>query len=194
MQRRIRDLAVLKDDLRARVDMVAYIGRTIELSQRGGNWFGLCPFHSETTPSFNVTPGKGTGVWSCLGCRESGDLFTFVQQTESCNFLDALKKIAEDVGFDLNAYYRELTAEEEEREGQFAFMSQVADVLHQQLLTFPQHVRFFTDRGINVETLEKFKIGFCPSYAFFEALIPDPQAQIVVEANEPTRRNIFDGT
>lgn len=188
--RRIRDLSVLKEDLRAKTDLAAFVSRYVTLTQRGKNFWANCPFHEETTPSFNVTPEKG--VWSCLGCRESGDLFTFAQKMHNGSFADALEIVAESTGFDLEPYYRELTPEEELREQRYEVMAQVADAMHEQLLLNPTMLSFYAERGINRDTLALFKIGFCPSLAWLQTLVT-PDILDFIEPNYGNRGNLFDG-
>lgn len=190
MARRIRDLTSLKEDLRGRADIVAIIGAYVPLSQRGRNWFGCCPFHDENTGSFNVTPEKD--VWSCLGCREAGDLYEFVQRMHGCSFVEALEIVAEAINFNLEPYYRELTPAEQLREDQYAVLAQVNDLFHQALLASPTHINFFAQRGIEIETLAAFKVGYCPSIAWLRAQVDDS----VLDIMDPTVGNrdlIFDG-
>lgn len=190
--RRIRDIAQLKEDLRARADIVSVIGSyfTDGLEQKGKNWWACCPFHEESTASFNVTPERG--LWSCLGCRETGDLYAFVQRMHGASFPEAIEIIAEHSRFDLTPYYRELSPEEQLREDQYAVMAQVSDLFHQALLLSPQHLNFFEQRGIDRDTLAAFKIGYCPSIAWLEAQV-DASVLALMEPSETQRRTLFDG-
>ena len=71
----------------------------MSLKKRGKNYIGLCPIHSEKTPSFTVSPDKR--IWHCFGCRESGDLISFVQKIDNLSFFDAVVHISKVVGIDL---------------------------------------------------------------------------------------------
>lgn len=85
------------ETIKRQVDLVEYIGRFTKLTRAGRNYRGLCPFHSEKTPSFYVFPERGT--WRCFGaCGEGGDLFTFVQKREGVDFRAALRQLAEEAG------------------------------------------------------------------------------------------------
>lgn len=190
MARRIRDLTALKEALRGAADIAAIIGGYVELEKRGRNLFGKCPFHNENTGSFNVTPEKD--VWSCLGCREAGDLYEFIQRMHGCSFVESLEIVAERIGFDLQPYYRELTPAEQLREDQYTALGSVADLFHQALLESPQHINFFSQRGIEAETLAAFKIGYCPSIAWLKAQVDDAVLRIM-DPNEGNRNLIFDG-
>ena len=86
-------------DLLARVDIVDIVGRHVDLKKAGINHKGLCPFHGEKTPSFTVSPSRQT--FHCFGCREHGDVITFIRQMEQLNFrqaLDALDNYLEEYG------------------------------------------------------------------------------------------------
>ena len=82
--------------IRDRTDLVELIGRHMALKKAGRSYKGLCPFHHEKTPSFNVNPDRGT--FYCFGCHEGGDAFAFVQKTEGLGFLDAVRSLARDCG------------------------------------------------------------------------------------------------
>src|SRR2546427_4890809 len=79
--------------LKARADFVAIASRYTRLSRAGRQYVGRCPFHSERRPSFYVEPQRK--IWKCFGCQAGGDLFAFVMRAEGCDFLDALRIVAE---------------------------------------------------------------------------------------------------
>jgi DNA primase len=80
-------------DLRDRVNIVDVIARSVTLKKAGSRYKGLCPFHQEKTPSFHVNPDMG--VYKCFGCGKSGDLITFVRETEGLNFVEAVETLGE---------------------------------------------------------------------------------------------------
>lgn len=86
----------LVEDVRDRVGLVALVGRDVGLKRRGRAHWGLCPFHSERTPSFTVSEERGT--WRCYGCGRSGDCFGWVMERRGTGFRDALRELAEAVG------------------------------------------------------------------------------------------------
>src|SRR6185295_17815523 len=79
------------NEIRARADIVAVIGQHVQLKKAGRNWKGLCPFHGEKTPSFNVSPDKG--FFHCFGCQKHGDVFTFVMELEGKSFVEAAEQL-----------------------------------------------------------------------------------------------------
>src|SRR3954464_1461562 len=88
------------DEIKRRLDPVEYIGRATPLQKAGRNFRGLCPFHTEKTPSFYVFPDRGS--WRCFGtCGEGGDLFSFVQKRENLDFRGALRLLADEAGIEL---------------------------------------------------------------------------------------------
>src|SRR5580698_1797627 len=78
-------------EIRSRADIVAVIGQHVQLKKAGRSWKGLCPFHGEKTPSFNVMPEKG--FFHCFGCHETGDVFKFVMHMEGKTFVEAVEQL-----------------------------------------------------------------------------------------------------
>ena len=88
-----------KERVRQATDFVALVGETVELRQRGQEFWGCCPFHGEKSPSFKVNPN--TGLWHCFGCGEGGDVFSYVQRRENLEFPDAIRYLADRAGIEL---------------------------------------------------------------------------------------------
>src|SRR5437660_6415259 len=88
------------DEIRERTDLVALIGKHVELKKSGRSWKGCCPFHGEKTPSFYVTPEMH--IYKCFGCQAGGDAISFVQRYFGKSFIDAVKDLAKDLGIDLD--------------------------------------------------------------------------------------------
>src|SRR5437868_9681591 len=87
------------DQIKSKIDIVSLISSYIKLDKAGTNFKGRCPFHNEKTPSFFVSPDRGN--YYCFGCQAKGDIFTFVQEFESLDFVGALKVLAEKAGVTL---------------------------------------------------------------------------------------------
>src|SRR5580698_3079084 len=79
--------------VKERTDLVALVGETVKLTRRGRRFLGLCPFHQEKTPSFNVNPDSG--FFHCFGCKESGSAVDFVMKQEGATFPEAVRALAE---------------------------------------------------------------------------------------------------
>ena len=88
-----------KERVRQATDLVALVSETVELRQRGQEFWGCCPFHGEKNPSFKVNPN--TGLWHCFGCGEGGDVFSYVQKRENLEFPDAIRYLADRAGIEL---------------------------------------------------------------------------------------------
>lgn len=91
-----------KDEVKDKIDIVDYIGRTVALKPSGRNFRGLCPFHQEKSPSFFVSPERQS--YHCFGCGESGDIFSFYEKIEGVSFWQALKDLAVDAGVELTDF------------------------------------------------------------------------------------------
>lgn len=86
--------------VRSKTDIVDLIGEYVQLTKRGKNWFGLCPFHGESTPSFSVSEDKQ--LFHCFGCGASGNAITFVMDIENSPFTEAVVKLAERTGIEID--------------------------------------------------------------------------------------------
>jgi DNA primase len=143
-----------------RLDAAEVVSQYTRLEKRGGRYWGLCPFHTEKTPSFTVTPDKG--VFYCFGCQKGGSLFTFVMEAEKLPFLEAVRLLAGKAGV-------ELEVEEDEDSGRrkayLELYRRVAGSLHFILLNHPDagQARAYLDkRGFRKESLERFSVGYAP--------------------------------
>jgi DNA primase len=90
------DLRSVSDEIRGHLDLVELIGRFVRLRPAGENWKGLCPFHAEKTPSFNVNPRKG--IFKCFGCGVGGDAFAFIMRQDKLSFPEAVRELARIAG------------------------------------------------------------------------------------------------
>src|SRR5690554_7617650 len=86
----------LIEEIRTKSDIVDVISDYMQLTKRGRNWFGLCPFHGENTPSFSVSSDKQ--IFHCFGCGAGGNAITFLMDIEQLSFPDAISKLGERVG------------------------------------------------------------------------------------------------
>ena len=86
--------------LKQKNDIVSVIGKYVHLEKKGGRYWGCCPFHNEKTPSFSVSD---EGLFYCFGCKETGDVISFVMKYESCDFSEAVKILAKNAGMEVPA-------------------------------------------------------------------------------------------
>jgi DNA primase len=149
------------DEIKRRVDLVEFIGRTTRLQKSGRNFRGLCPFHTEKTPSFYVFTDRAT--WRCFGsCGEGGDLFSFVQKRDSVEFKDALRELAREAGVELSAG----SSERRSKVDRLASAMAAAVTYYEQRLAGPEGEAaraYLTDkRGIRPDTIAAFHVGWAP--------------------------------
>ena len=95
------------NDIIAKTDIVDIIGEQVALSKKGKSYFGLCPFHSEKTPSFSVEPERK--IYNCFSCGEKGNPITFLQKTKNLSFVEAVEVLADkaNVSIDITKYKKE---------------------------------------------------------------------------------------
>jgi len=156
-----------KDRVRDAVDMIELVSARTELRRAGpSSYEGLCPFHDERTPSFGIDPLKK--VYYCFGCQASGDVFTFVQETEGLDFKGALELLAERYGIELQREAEDPRAAErrQRRERLLALLSRTAAYYERYLWESTEAARareYLEGRGLREETLREFHVGYAPS-------------------------------
>ncbi len=156
--------------IRDRTDIVAVVSESVpSLKKRGRRFLGLCPFHKEKTPSFNVN--QDTGVYHCFGCKESGDVFTFLQKADGYTFHEAVRALAERAGIVIEEERGVLPSEadrhKKEREALYAAMTMAAVYYEEQLRTHPQKQLAVDelarrDLALDCEAMQAFRIGYAP--------------------------------
>ena len=144
-------------EIKSRLDIVAFVQQNVRLAKAGVNWKGLCPFHSEKTPSFIVSPTRQT--WHCFGCSKGGDIFKFVMELENIEFREALKSLADRAGVELT---REDPKLRTARERMFSIMEAATLFFQKQLEKTPAVLEYLKKRGLKPETIKDFRIGYAP--------------------------------
>lgn len=145
------------DELKSKIDLVQLVSSSVPLSRRGGRWWGCCPFHHEKTPSFTVD--ERMGIFYCFGCHESGDAISWVQKTESMEFMDAVKMLARQVGMTVPETNVEKGAYQQ-KERLFEMMRLAAKHYYRNFTQNQEARRYMLGRGLREETLRKFGIGY----------------------------------
>ena len=149
-------------EIKAKLDLVEYIGRQTRLQKAGRNFRGLCPFHTEKTPSFYVFPDRGT--WRCFGsCGDGGDIFSFAQKRENLDFRGALQQLALEAGV-------QLTAESAQKRGRaeklMALMSAAVEYYQRCFrdadIGAAARAYIYEKRGLTEEAVQSFRIGWAP--------------------------------
>lgn len=149
------------DEIKDRLDLAEVVGRHVHLQKSGRNLKGLCPFHTEKTPSFYIFPDSQR--WHCFGCGKGGDIFNFVTEFEGLDFRTALEELARQAGVEVHPRTPEQIEAESESERLRNLMQSAAEYYHTLLLTAPQaaHARDYLERrGFTRETIDTFQLGY----------------------------------
>lgn len=154
------------DRIYAAAKIEEVVGEQVTLRRRGANLLGLCPFHTEKTGSFTVSPSKG--IYKCFGCGAAGNAINFVMQIENCTYAEALRTLAQKYHIPIEE--RELTTEEKQAEDDRAAMFVVNEWANQwfqdQLWNTDEGravgLSYFIERGLTEVTIRKFQLGYSP--------------------------------
>jgi DNA primase len=149
------------DTVKERVDIVQLISERVQLKKTGRAYSGLCPFHAEKTPSFTVDPDRRT--YHCFGCSRHGDVFTWLEELDGLEPVEALKVLADRAGVELTS---RRDPAEQEREKRLLAANDTAHFYFRQALRGTDRgkevARYLEGRGIHSETVEKFGLGYAP--------------------------------
>jgi DNA primase catalytic core len=155
------------DEIKARLDIVDYVGRFVPLKRAGRTWKACCPFHAEKTPSFVVNPDRQS--WRCFGqCGVGGDVISFAMKQHNWSFAEALAELGKQVGVEVRQRTPEQRAEDDRYDRLRGLMNVAAEAFHRALLNpddpgAVNALRYAREkRGFNDETLLKFMIGYAP--------------------------------
>jgi len=160
---------MIPDDVIAQVrdaaDIVAVIGQHVQLKRAGTSWKGLCPFHGEKTPSFNVIPAKQ--FFHCFGCQKNGDVFSFLMELEGKSFVEVAEELAGRFGIVIPRIEEspELRRARGERVAMLA-MNKLATAFYREMLADPKRGEpgraYLARRGVLAETADRFQLGYAP--------------------------------
>lgn len=153
------------DELKARSDISDIASSYVSLKRRGRNLVGLCPFHGEKTPSFNIYPENGS--FYCFGCGAGGDVITFVRKIENLDYIDAVKFLAQRAGMDMpeNSYDSSMS---ELRRRIFEANREAGRFYYSTLYTAAgkSGLDYLRGRGLSERTIKRFGLGFSPDNRF----------------------------
>ncbi|RGY88636.1 DNA primase [Streptococcus anginosus] len=148
------------------VNIVEIIGEVVALTKAGRNYLGLCPFHGEKTPSFNVVEEKQ--FYHCFGCGKSGDVFKFIEEYRGVSFMDAVQIVADRAGFPLEIKHsrKELSTHTHPHQALYDIHAEAARFYHAVLMTtkIGEEARsYLYERGLTDEVIKHFQIGLAPN-------------------------------
>lgn len=146
------------DEIRDRADIVDLIGEYVDLKRSGSNYMGLCPFHSEKTPSFSVSPSKS--IFKCFGCGVGGDVITFVMKRENLSFPDAVEFLADKYNVRLEVYKDE-NKEAREKRNRLYEINREAGLHFLKNYEASQKVQLYLkNRMLSDKTIRSYGIGY----------------------------------
>ncbi len=147
------------EEVRRTADIVRFVSDHVQLRKVGGSWKGLCPFHNEKTPSFNVSADRGR--FHCFGCGEGGDVFKFAMLHEKANFPEAIEIVARRFGMQVPERTNEQTPDRKEREQLLGVLEAAAEHFAANLWAPPgtKARDYLLGRGFRKETLERIRAG-----------------------------------
>jgi DNA primase len=162
------------EEIRDRADILEIVGEVVRLKKRGRNWVGLCPFHTEKSPSFTVTPEKQ--MYYCFGCQAGGNVFTFLMEHERMEFPDAVRTLGQRVGVEVPE--REATEAADPNAPIHLANRLAAEFYHRRLLESEDAAaarEYLKSRGVGAEIQEAFLLGWAPES--WDALIGEASRQ-----------------
>lgn len=158
------------EEIRKANDIVDIIGEYIQLKKQGRNYFGLCPFHGEKTPSFSVTQEKQ--IFHCFGCGKGGNVITFLMEMENYSFYEALQFLADRSGIQLPETNKSVSTLSQETQDILSAHEWLTKLYHH-LLRFTKDGKegysYLKNRGVNDEAIDEFQLGFAPNVKNFTA-------------------------
>src|SRR3989441_1963867 len=151
-------------EVKAKVDLVKVVQEHVRLTKRNKDFWGLCPFHEEDSPSFKVNPQMQS--WYCFGCERSGDVFTFVELIEKTDKRGALQLLAERAGVELRKLSPEQRERSDMRKRLLAMLKLAAQFYEYVLWSTPAGEpgrRLLGSRQVKEETARRFQVGYDPA-------------------------------
>jgi len=158
-------------EVKQATDIVDLISERVELKKQGHRLVGLCPFHSENSPSFSVSPEKG--MYHCFGCGAGGNVFTFVMETEGLSFPETVERLATRANITVEGGVpgdEELSHDQQIRKQMRDAHRVVAELYHEVLMKTEAGdvgLTYLTNRGLHEETIAAYKIGYAPDQRRF---------------------------
>jgi len=146
------------EQIKQRISVIDLIQSYIKLDKAGVNFKARCPFHSEKTPSFVVSPSRD--IWHCFGCNRGGDIFAFVMEIEGVEFIEALRILAERAGIKLKMEDPRLR---NERTRLLEVMKDAVDFYRSELIQREEVLEYLRKRGLKDSTIQLYLLGYAPS-------------------------------
>ena len=169
------------DEIRARIGLSDIVSRSVKLQQRGREHTGLCPFHTEKSPSFTVSNEKG--FFHCFGCGAHGDAIGFLMRNDGLAFPEAVERLAAEAGLEVPVSTPEERDREQRRAGLFEVMDAACGFYETQLRSPGGRAAldYLRGRGLTDETIARFRLGFAPpGNSLKTALMSDAMPEVLL--------------
>jgi DNA primase len=150
------------DEIKDRLDIIEVIGGYIKLQKTGQNFRALCPFHSEKTPSFFVSPVRQ--IWHCFGCQKGGNIFQFIMDIERVEFGDALRLLAQRAGVELKKQDPKIKSQRERLYEICEITTKFFEKQLEESKIGKQAKKYLLERKINEKSLKKWRLGYAPDF------------------------------
>ncbi|WP_244833273.1 DNA primase [Clostridium sp. BJN0001] len=187
----------LIEQIKEQNNIVDIISEDIHLKKTGKNYFGLCPFHNDKSPSLSVSEDKQ--IYKCFSCGEAGNVITFIMKYKKMSFIEALKYLADKVGISFDLGYKEDKELINKKNTILKINVESARFYFRNLQKFKKAKDYFLNRGIREETIRRFGLGYAPMS--FNALLnylrrKGYKNDILIESgvisNNPEKKTIYD--
>ena len=180
------------EKIKEKLDVQDVIGSYIKVERAGGNFKANCPFHNEKTPSFFISPSRGT--YYCFGCGAKGDIFTFVQEFEGTDFIGSLKILADRAGITLEQVNPK---EKSESDRLHEVLELATQYFEKNLTENSKAIEYLANRGLTEETRNSWRIGYAPNewralHTYLKTLkVTDSELEAVglIKRSEKTRED-----
>lgn len=161
------------DEVKNYQDIVAIINHYVPLTRRGRNYVGLCPFHSERSPSFTVSPEKK--IFHCFGCHESGDIISFVSKIDNLTFSESIEQVAHLAGIEVHVEHLSGydSKQDIDKKSLLACYSALTNAFSNALKKEPAVLSYLKERGISEESISMFSLGYSSPSLSVESLIKE---------------------
>ena len=174
-------------ELVSRADIVEIVGRSVQLKKGGANFMGLCPFHSEKSPSFSVSPSKQ--FYHCFGCGKNGNAISFLIENNGMTFIEAVQDLAQQFGMqipedDATPQDRERAAQQRARQATLTdVLEKAGEAYRKHLKNSPRAVDYFKGRGVSGEIAKEYGLGYAPEgWRSLASVFPDYDDALLAES------------
>ena len=184
----------IKEQIRSRLDIISIVSEYVNLKSSGNNFFGLCPFHQEKTPSFSVNSRKG--IFKCFGCGTGGDVFSFIMKIENLEFKQAINFLAKKANIDTTALTKNANYDEiREHDAIINLNHRLVKIFHYILINKNEGkptIEYLLNRNISQNTINEYMLGYSPKeYGKLQQILENRQysADFLVKAGLFIKKN-----